>query len=95
MFWRMLKLPKEIREKYRRVIARGAPRRPRRALSRSSIEMIDWWGPILLEYYTATELLGFAMCDSQQWLSIGTVVRYKRGRYSVLDDEECGRPPKG
>ena len=31
--------------------------------------MIDWLGPIVHEYYGATEGLGLAMCDSEQWLA--------------------------
>lgn len=31
--------------------------------------MIDWWGPILFEYYAATEGNGSTVIDSGQWLS--------------------------
>jgi fatty-acyl-CoA synthase len=29
--------------------------------------MIDWWGPILHEYYASTEGMGITMIDSDQW----------------------------
>ena len=32
-------------------------------------QMIDWWGPVLLEYYAATEGVGFSACDSAEWLA--------------------------
>ena len=32
-------------------------------------QMIEWWGPIIHEYYGATEGLGFTACDSAQWLA--------------------------
>jgi len=32
-------------------------------------QMIDWWGPIICEYYGGTELNGFTACNSEQWLA--------------------------
>jgi long-chain acyl-CoA synthetase len=32
-------------------------------------EMIDWWGPVLMEYYGATEAGIITMIDSAEWLS--------------------------
>ncbi len=32
-------------------------------------QMIDWWGPILHEYYAGTELNGLTYCNSEQWLA--------------------------
>jgi acyl-coenzyme A synthetase/AMP-(fatty) acid ligase len=49
--------------------------------------MIDWLGPIIHEYYGATEGLGLAMCDSTQWLSHkGTVGKAVFGDLHVLDE---------
>ena len=53
--------------------------------------MIEWWGPIILEYYGATEGLGFAACDSHEWLeNRGTVGKIILGELHVLD--EAGNP---
>ena len=55
--------------------------------------MIDWWGPIIHEYYGATEGLGFTACDSAEWLAHrGTVGRVLLGDLHVLDDamQPCG-----
>jgi long-chain acyl-CoA synthetase len=42
----------------------------------------------LLEYYSATELLGWAVCDSEEWLSHrGTVGKVVSGEIHVLDDD--------
>jgi len=50
--------------------------------------MIDWWGPIIHEYYGATEGLGFAACDSHEWLAHrGTVGKIVFGELRVLDDD--------
>jgi long-chain acyl-CoA synthetase len=95
MFSRMLKLPAEVRNKYdvsslEVAIHAAAPCPPQ-----VKEQMIDWWGPVLLEYYSATELLGWAVCDSKEWLSHrGTVGKVVSGEISVLDDDM--RPvPKG
>jgi long-chain acyl-CoA synthetase len=51
-------------------------------------QMIEWWGPIIHEYYGATEGLGFTACDSEEWLAHpGTVGRVILGDLHILDDE--------
>jgi long-chain acyl-CoA synthetase len=58
-------------------------------------KMIEWWGPIIHEYYGATEGLGFAACDSAQWLAHrGTVGKVMLGDLHVLD-EDMKPCPKG
>ncbi|HJM93966.1 MAG: acyl-CoA synthetase [Alphaproteobacteria bacterium] len=32
-------------------------------------QMIDWWGPIIWEYYGGTEINGMTVCNSDQWLA--------------------------
>jgi len=50
--------------------------------------MIDWWGPIIHEYYGATEGLGFAACDTSEWLAHpGSVGKVLLGDVHVLDDD--------
>ena len=49
--------------------------------------MIDWWGPIILEYYGATEGLGFTLCDSAESLAHpGTIGKAVFGELHVLDE---------
>ena len=50
--------------------------------------MIEWWGPIIHEYYGATEGLGFTACDTAEWLAHpGTVGRVVAGELHILDEE--------
>jgi len=50
--------------------------------------MIEWWGPILLEYYAATEGNGFTFVDSPDWLAHkGTVGRALVGEVRILDED--------
>ena len=58
-------------------------------------QMIAWWGPIIHEYYGATEGLGFAACNSAEWLAHrGTVGRVLFGELHILDDQ-MNPVPKG
>jgi long-chain acyl-CoA synthetase len=51
-------------------------------------QMIDWWGPIIQEYYGATEGLGFTACDTAEWLAHpGTVGKVVLGELHILDEE--------
>jgi long-chain acyl-CoA synthetase len=76
MFSRLLALPAEVRERYdlsslRAVVHAAAPCPP--AVKRA---MIDWWGPIVHEYYGGTESGIIVTADSAQWLAHpGTVGR--------------------
>jgi long-chain acyl-CoA synthetase len=95
MFSRMLKLPEAIRTRHdlsslEVVIHAAAP-----CPAQVKEQMIAWWGPIIHEYYGATEGLGFAACDSAQWLAHrGTVGKVMLGDLHVLDEnmQPC---PKG
>lgn len=52
-------------------------------------QMIDWWGPILYEYYTATESVGYVACNSHEWLAHkGTVGRAIGGTVHIIDEQE-------
>ncbi|WP_141013334.1 acyl-CoA synthetase [Nocardioides sambongensis] len=69
MFVRMLKLPDATRARYdvsslRYVIHAAAPC-PVQVKQR----MIDWFGPVIYEYYASTEANGATMIDSEQWLA--------------------------
>ena len=95
MFSRILKLPEDVREKadvssLESVVHAAAP-----CPVPVKEKMIDWWGPIIYEYYAASEGLGFACCDTEEWLAHkGTVGRVVAGVLHVLDEE--GNPvPNG
>ncbi len=88
MFWRMLKLPQETREKYDVSSLEFAVHAAAPCPVAVKEQMIDWWGPIILEYYGATEGLGFTACDTAAWLSHrGTVGEVVFGDLHVLDDD--------
>ena len=87
MFSRMLKLPDEERLRYDlsslEVAVHAAAPCPVQVKS----QIIDWWGPIIHEYYGMTEAMGITACDSAEWLAHrGTVGQVKFGELHILDD---------
>ena len=88
MFSRMLKLPETVREQYDLSTLEIAIHAAAPCPVLVKQQMIEWWGPIIHEYYGATEGLGFAACNSEEWLSHpGTVGKVVLGELSVLDDD--------
>ena len=88
MFSRMLKLPETVREQYDLSTLEIAIHAAAPCPVLVKQQMIEWWGPIIHEYYGATEGLGFASCNSEEWLSHpGTVGKVVLGELSVLDDD--------
>jgi acyl-CoA synthetase (AMP-forming)/AMP-acid ligase II len=56
--------------------------------------MIEWWGPVIHEYYAGTEGNGFCAIDSEQWLQHrGSVGRPLNAKVHVLDDDGQELPP--
>jgi long-chain acyl-CoA synthetase len=88
MFSRMLKLPAEERERYDLSSLEIAVHAAAPCPAQVKKEMIEWWGPVIHEYYGATEGLGFTACDSEEWLAHpGTVGKVILGDIHILDDE--------
>ena len=69
MFIRMLKLPEEVRARYDlsslQVVVHAAAPCP----AEVKAQIIDWFGPIIHEYYAGTEGNGFVYCNSEDWLA--------------------------
>jgi fatty-acyl-CoA synthase len=50
-------------------------------------EMLDWWGPVIHEYYAGSEGNGFCAIGPEQWLAHpGSVGSPVLGKIHVLDD---------
>lgn len=88
MFIRMLKLPARERTRYDLSSHRVAIHAAAPCPVQVKTEMIQWWGPILQEYYAATEALGATLVDSHSWLERpGTVGRALLGVLHICDDD--------
>ena len=94
MFSRLLKLPEEVRKRYDLSSLEIAIHAAAPCPVLVKEDMIKWWGPIIHEYYGATEGLGFTACNSGEWLAHrGTVGKVLLGDLHILDEnmQEC--PP--
>jgi len=91
MFIRLLRLPEEVRRRYdlsslRRVIHAAAP-----CPVHVKEQMLAWWGPVIYEYYAASEG-GYVSIGPEEWLahrgSVGNITG--RGMH-IVDDagREC------
>jgi acyl-CoA synthetase (AMP-forming)/AMP-acid ligase II len=94
MFVRLLKLPDEQRLAYdlsslEQVIHAAAPC-PVEVKER----MLDWWGPIIREFYAGSEGSGFCTIGAEEWLAHrGSVGRNTMGPIHILDDDGTSLPP--
>ncbi|MBD0324283.1 MAG: AMP-binding protein, partial [Aldersonia sp.] len=94
MFVRMLKLPDEVRNRYDvsslKVVVHAAAPCPVEVKQK----MIDWFGPIIQEYYASTEANGATFIDSERWLthpgSVGTALL---GIIHICGDDGKELPP--
>ena len=51
-------------------------------------QMIEWWGPVIHEYYAGTEGNGFVYCNSEDWLAHkGTVGQALLGVIHIVDED--------
>lgn len=94
MFTRMLKLPETVRNSYdisslERVMHAAAP-----CPVEVKKQMIDWWGPIVDEYYASSEAIGSTLISAEEWLAHpGSVGKPMVGNLHILDDEGNELPP--
>jgi long-chain acyl-CoA synthetase len=93
MFSRMLKLPDQVRSSFdlstHEAAVHGAAPCPV-PLKR---QMIEWWGPIVWEYYAGTEGPGSTLTDSEEWLrKPGTVGKATAGTIHILGEDGSELP---
>ncbi|KGI66323.1 fatty-acid--CoA ligase FadD4 [Mycolicibacterium rufum] len=94
MFTRMLKLPEEVRARYdvsslQRVMHAAAP-----CPVDIKKQMIDWWGPIVDEYYASSEAHGSTLIFAEDWLTHpGSVGKPMGGAVHILDEDGNELPP--
>ncbi|OBK14855.1 fatty-acid--CoA ligase FadD4 [Mycobacterium asiaticum] len=94
MFVRMLKLPDSVRDSYdlsslKRVMHAAAP-----CPVQIKKQMIDWWGPIVDEYYASSEAHGSTLIFAEDWLTHpGSVGKPMGGGIHILDPDGKELPP--
>ncbi|WP_414143009.1 acyl-CoA synthetase [Burkholderia cepacia] len=89
MFVRMLKLPDNVRSAYDVSSMKVAIHAAAPCPIDVKRKMMDWWGPVLYEFYASTELNGITTISPSEWLKKpGSVGRSILGKIHICD--ECG-----
>lgn len=87
MFVRLLRLPADVRARYDVSSLKVAIHGAAPCAIPVKEQMIEWWGPVLYEYYTGTECNGYTSCDSTEWLARkGTVGRATLGELRIVGE---------
>ncbi len=93
MFIRLLRLPREERERYDlsslRLVMHAAAPCPV-AVKR---QMLDWWGPIIHEYYAGTEDIGNTFITAQEWLEHPGSVGRPMTECHIVGEDGTELPP--
>ena len=93
-FVRLLKLPEAVRTAYDLSSLRTAIHAAAPCPVPVKRAMIDWWGPVLYEYYAGSEGNGLTTIDSAQWLAHpGSVGKAAYGVLHICDDAGEEVPP--
>ena len=93
MFVRMLKLDPAERAKYDVSSLKVAIHAAAPCPVEVKRQMIEWWGPILVEYYAGTEGNGSTLITSEQWLAHpGSVGRSSVGVVHICDETGADVP---
>ena len=94
-FVRMLKLPEDVRARYDVSTIKCAIHAAAPCPVPVKQAMIDWWGPVIFEYYAATEGNGFTFITSPEWLTHrGSVGRALTGIVRICN-EDGDEVPRG
>ncbi|MFZ2173644.1 MAG: acyl-CoA synthetase [Rhodococcus sp. (in: high G+C Gram-positive bacteria)] len=89
MFVRMLRLPEEERARYDLSSLRNAIHGAAPCPVAVKRQMLDWWGPIIHEYYSGTEDVGASTITPEEWLAHpGSVGRPMQECHIVGEDGE-------
>src|SRR5690606_10018622 len=93
MFVRMLKLDEDVRARYDVSSLKVAVHAAAPCPTEVKRAMIDWWGPVLYEYYASTEGNGVTFIDSEQWLrKPGSVGRSGLGVIRICGEDGAELP---
>ncbi|NQZ95769.1 MAG: acyl-CoA synthetase [Myxococcales bacterium] len=94
MFVRLLKLPPEVRERYDLSSLEVAVHAAAPCPVEIKQAMMDWWGPIISEYYAGSENIGSTIIGPEEWLAHpGSVGPCLQGTLHILDEQGRELPP--
>jgi long-chain acyl-CoA synthetase len=96
MFVRLLRLPDEVKARYDVSSLVGALHAAAPCPPEVKRAMIDWWGPVIYEYYAGTEGQGLCWCTSEEWLAHpGSVGKAIVGQVHIVSADTGEELPAG
>jgi long-chain acyl-CoA synthetase len=88
MFIRMLRLPAELRATYAGSTHRLAIHAAAPCPVDVKIAMLQWWGPIIHEYYSGSESIGMCAIGPEDWMRHqGSVGKAVRGELHIVAED--------
>ncbi len=94
-FVRMLKLPPETRARYDVSSLRSAVHAAAPCPIPVKEQMLEWWGPVIHEYYAGSEGNGFCYIGPQDWLTHkGSVGKAVIGELHIVGEDGEEVPPR-
>ncbi|MFN3511449.1 MAG: acyl-CoA synthetase [Phenylobacterium sp.] len=94
-FVRMLKLPPEVRAKYDVSSMRSAVHAAAPCPIPVKEQMMEWWGPVIHEYYAGSEGNGFCYIGPHDWLAHkGSVGRGMTAEVKICGEDGEPLPPR-
>ena len=94
MFVRMLDLPEQVRKSFdlssMQVALHAAAPCPKDV----KLKMMEWWGPVIWEYYSGSERNGATVISPEEWMSHqGSVGRAVSGEVRIVSEDGSLCPP--
>jgi long-chain acyl-CoA synthetase len=94
-FVRMLKLPESVRTRYDLSSMASAVHAAAPCPVPVKEQMMEWWGPVLYEYYAGTEGNGMTLIGPHDWLAHkGSVGRAVLGEVRIVSEDGQVLPPR-
>ncbi|MGV8995609.1 MAG: acyl-CoA synthetase [Parvibaculaceae bacterium] len=91
-FVRMLKLPDAVRQKYDLSSLKVAIHAAAPCPVPTKEKMLEWWGPVIYEYYAGTEGNGLVAVTPEEWITKKGTVGRAMGASEVKVCDEDGNP---
>ena len=93
MFVRLLRLPEDERRRYDLSSLKFAVHAAAPCPVPVKRQMLDWWGPIIHEYYAGTEDIGSTAITPEEWLAHPGSVGRPLEEIHILDEDGRELPP--
>ena len=95
MFSRMLELPEDVRNSFNHSCMQIALHAAAPCPKDVKLKMIEWWGPVIWEYYSGSERNGATVISPEEWMTHqGSVGRAVSGEIRIVAEDSSVCPPR-